>query len=48
MTCSGCQKKISETLNSIEGISAKIDLEKSIAEIESEKELGLNFLNVKI
>ena len=48
MTCSGCRKKISETLNSIEGISAKIDLEKSTAEIESDREVDLEFLNEKL
>lgn len=48
MTCSGCQKKISETLNSIEGISAKIDLEKSTAEIESKEKIDIEFLKSKL
>ncbi|QQV03864.1 MULTISPECIES: heavy metal translocating P-type ATPase [Chryseobacterium] len=45
MTCSGCQKKISEKLNSLEGISANVDLEESIAEIHSEHEINLSQLN---
>ncbi|MFC5872890.1 Cu2+-exporting ATPase [Chryseobacterium arachidis] len=45
MTCSGCQKKISEKLNSIEGIKADVNLENSTATISSEKEFGLNTLN---
>lgn len=45
MTCSGCQKKISEKLNSLEGISAEINLEESTAEIHSEQEINLSQLN---
>ncbi|WP_027379464.1 heavy metal translocating P-type ATPase [Chryseobacterium daeguense] len=45
MTCSGCQKKISEKLNSIEGIKADIQLENSTATIISEKEIELHTLN---
>ncbi|WP_312390146.1 heavy metal translocating P-type ATPase [Chryseobacterium sp.] len=45
MTCSGCQKKISEKLNSIEGIKAEINLESNTATISSEKEFELNTLN---
>jgi Cu2+-exporting ATPase len=37
MTCSGCQKKISEKLNSIEGIKADVNLENNTATITSEK-----------
>lgn len=48
MTCSGCQKKISEKLNSLEGISANVDLEESIAEIRSEQEINLSQLNQAI
>lgn len=45
MTCSGCQKKISEKLNSLKGIYADVDLEESIAEIHSEQEITLSQLN---
>ncbi|MCU7616457.1 heavy metal translocating P-type ATPase [Chryseobacterium sp. PBS4-4] len=45
MTCSGCQKKISEKLNSLENINAKINLEENTATITSHKEINLNELN---
>ncbi|EJL73130.1 heavy metal translocating P-type ATPase [Chryseobacterium populi] len=45
MTCSGCQKKISEKLNSIEGVQADVNLEKSTATITSDQEIVLNTLN---
>lgn len=45
MTCSGCQKKISEKLNSLEGIKADVNLENNTATIISDKEVDLNFLN---
>ncbi|CAD7815679.1 Silver exporting P-type ATPase [Chryseobacterium aquaeductus] len=45
MTCSGCQKKISEKLNSLENINAEIDLENQSAMITSNKEINLNELN---
>lgn len=45
MTCSGCQKKISEKLNSLENIKAVIDLVNNTATIESDKEVNLNELN---
>lgn len=45
MTCSGCQKKISETLNAIEGISANVNLEESSVNIKSEKDISLTELN---
>ncbi|MCA6066231.1 heavy metal translocating P-type ATPase [Chryseobacterium sp. RG1] len=45
MTCSGCQKKISEKLNSIEGVQADVDLETNTATITSEKDIELNALN---
>ncbi|SIP87058.1 Cu2+-exporting ATPase [Chryseobacterium sp. RU37D] len=45
MTCSGCQKKISEKLNSIDGIKAEINLGNSMATIISEKEIDFNTLN---
>lgn len=45
MTCSGCQKKISEKLNSLNGISADVNLETSSVEITSDAEINLNELN---
>lgn len=48
MTCSGCQKKISETLNSIEEIQAEVNLENSSVKIHSEKEISLDDLNSKL
>ncbi|MDO5616738.1 MAG: heavy metal translocating P-type ATPase [Cruoricaptor ignavus] len=48
MTCSGCQKKISEKLNSITGITADINLENSTATISSDKELNLDELNQEL
>ncbi|MCE3074320.1 heavy metal translocating P-type ATPase [Chryseobacterium gwangjuense] len=48
MTCSGCQKKISEKLNSIEGLKADVNLENSTATITSEKEITLHSLNTAL
>lgn len=45
MTCSGCQKKISEKLNSLDNICADIDLQSNMATIDSDKEINLNELN---
>jgi Cu+-exporting ATPase len=45
MTCSGCQKKISEKLNSLEDIKADVNLENSTVTITSDKKADLNFLN---
>lgn len=45
MTCSGCQKKISEKLNSLDGISANVNLENSTVEIHSDKEINLTEIN---
>ncbi|MFP3590609.1 heavy metal translocating P-type ATPase [Chryseobacterium sp. SIMBA_038] len=45
MTCSGCQKKISEKLNSLEDIKADINLENSTAAIISDKEIEISALN---
>ncbi|SEM84815.1 Cu2+-exporting ATPase [Chryseobacterium taichungense] len=45
MTCSGCQKKIVEKLNSLEGIKADINLEESSATIISDKEVDIPILN---
>lgn len=48
MTCSGCQKKISEQLNSIEGVKADVNLETNTAIITSEKDIELNTLNAAL
>lgn len=45
MTCSGCQKKISEKLNSLEHVKADINLENSTATIISDKEIEITTLN---
>jgi len=45
MTCSGCQKKISEKLNNLEGIKAEINLENNTAIINSEEKIELSTLN---
>lgn len=45
MTCSGCQKKISEKLNSIAGVKADVNLENNTATISSDHEIELSALN---
>ncbi|MDO4763082.1 MAG: heavy metal translocating P-type ATPase [Flavobacteriaceae bacterium] len=45
MSCMSCQKKITETLNAIPNITAKVDLRGSTAEISSEKEIDIQELN---
>ncbi|UKB85909.1 heavy metal translocating P-type ATPase [Chryseobacterium sp. MEBOG06] len=45
MTCSGCQKKISNQLNSVQGVKADVNLESGIATITSDPEIGLSVLN---
>ncbi|GAA4155926.1 hypothetical protein GCM10022217_14480 [Chryseobacterium ginsenosidimutans] len=45
MTCSGCQKKISEKLNNIEGITAEISLKNNTATITSDQSIELTTLN---
>ncbi|PQA92948.1 copper-translocating P-type ATPase [Chryseobacterium shigense] len=45
MTCSGCQKKISEKLNSVEGVTADVNLENNTATITSDQEIKLSVLN---
>ncbi|WP_294296231.1 heavy metal translocating P-type ATPase [uncultured Chryseobacterium sp.] len=48
MSCSGCQKKISEKLNAIKGIKADINLETHTATITSGHELDINILNKEL
>ena len=48
MTCSGCQNKISKTLNSIDGIHAEVNLEDSLVKIHSHHEISLEELNSKL
>ncbi|MGX9987407.1 heavy metal translocating P-type ATPase [Soonwooa purpurea] len=45
MTCSGCQKKITETLNNIDGIHAHVNLEKNEAVIHGHRDFTLEELN---
>ncbi|UFH32625.1 heavy metal translocating P-type ATPase [Chryseobacterium sp. C-71] len=45
MTCSGCQNKISEKLNSLKNINADVDLKSNTATINSDQEINLNELN---
>lgn len=45
MTCSGCQKKISNQLNSIDGVKADVNLENNTATITSDHQVGLSVLN---
>lgn len=48
MTCSGCQNKISKTLNTIDGVHAEVNLEESSVNIHSEKDISLEELNAKL
>ncbi len=48
MSCSGCQKKITEKLNSLPHISADVDLAASKVTISSEKEIDIDFLNEEL
>ncbi len=45
MTCSGCQKKISNQLNSIDGVTAEVNLETNTATIISDHRVQLSVLN---
>ncbi|WP_419487465.1 heavy metal translocating P-type ATPase [Chryseobacterium bernardetii] len=45
MTCSGCQKKISDQLNSIHGVTADVNLENNTATITSDHAVALSVLN---
>ena len=48
MTCSGCQNKISKTLNSIDGVHAEINLEEALVKVHSHHEISLDELNSKL
>ncbi|WP_288446473.1 heavy metal translocating P-type ATPase [uncultured Chryseobacterium sp.] len=45
MTCSGCQKKIFNQLNSMDGLNADVNLENNTATITSDHEIQLSDLN---
>ncbi|WP_288437342.1 heavy metal translocating P-type ATPase [uncultured Chryseobacterium sp.] len=45
MTCSGCQKKIFDQLNSMDGVNADVNLENNTATITSDHEIQLSDLN---
>lgn len=48
MSCEGCQKKISSTLNDLEGIKADVNLAGNFVEISSEQEIDLEKLNSEL
>jgi len=48
MSCEGCQKKISSTLNDLEGIKADVNLAENFVEITSEQEIDLEKLNSEL
>lgn len=48
MSCSGCQKKITEALNSLPNIHAHVSLEKNEATIHSDHPIDVEFLNQEI
>lgn len=48
MTCSGCQKKISDKLNGIKGIKADVNLETHTATITSDQEIDITTLNKRL
>lgn len=39
MTCGHCQKHVEDALNSIQGVSADVDLKKNIATVKIEKDI---------
>ncbi|MBT2619738.1 MULTISPECIES: heavy-metal-associated domain-containing protein [Chryseobacterium] len=45
MSCSGCKRRISERLNTLEGIEADINLETKMVTIISNQEIDLMNLN---
>ncbi len=48
MSCQGCQKKISSTLNNLEGIKADVNLAGNFVEITSEGEIDVGKLNIEL
>lgn len=48
MSCEGCQKKISSTLNDLEGIKADVNLAGNFVKISSEKEIDIEKLNAEL
>ncbi len=48
MSCEGCQKKISSTLNDLEGIKADVNLAGNFVEIISQQEIDLEKLNAEL
>lgn len=48
MSCEGCQKKISSTLNDLQGIKADVNLVENFVEITSEQEIDLEKLNSEL
>lgn len=48
MSCEGCQKKISTSLNNIEGIEADVNLAGNFIEITSERKVNLEELNSEL
>lgn len=48
MSCEGCQKKISSTLNNMEGIKAEVNLPGNFVEITSDQEIDLEALNSEL
>ena len=48
MSCEGCQKKISSTLNDLEGIKADVNLAGNFVEIISQQEIDLEKLNTEL
>ncbi|MDQ1096035.1 MULTISPECIES: heavy metal translocating P-type ATPase [Chryseobacterium] len=45
MSCSGCQKKVSEKLNSLEGIQAEVNLEDHTVILKSDQQIDLGTIN---
>lgn len=48
MSCEGCQKKISSTLNNVEGIKADVNLAGNFVEITSKGEIDVDKLNAEL
>lgn len=48
MSCSGCQKKVSEKLNSIEGLEAEVHLEDHTVMLKSDRHTDLDTINKRL